>query len=478
MAQNKQNHVENAKTLLDAVSQMVKANNESLSFNTKKKGIIKVLNGDGTANVQINGDIFTNIKINAGLAPTVNEVVFVEIPNNEMKFAYIATASASSSTGGTGTVTNVSSANSDISITNPTTTPQLTLNSANTGASKIVKYDTNGQIPASSVAIADAGGVITASNVETALQEIIGTGRTTETIKGNSDKIGVLSSLATTVKTALVGAINEIVTNITNHLADLTAHGVDKQNVLRQSIINSNFSINQRAVSGTVTLSAGQYGHDRWKAGSSGCTYTFATTANITTITISAGSLQQVIEGINLYTGTYTLSWVGTVQGKIGAGSYSASGISGSITGGTNTTIEFNTGTLSKVQFNFGSIALPYIPKNVDEELRLCQRYLFCIGNTASLSGYKCTVYTANDLYFNASMPINMRITPTIINNTETTYWSVNAVNSAAYTGFTLSIQNKNLNSLVLKASKTSHGADSTVYLSPNSNLFGFDAEL
>jgi hypothetical protein len=140
-------------------------------------------------------------------------------------------------------------------------------------------------------------------------------------------------------------------------------------------LINGGFAVNQRVVSGTVTLAAGAYGHDRWKAGSGGCTYTFVTVNNVTTITITAGSLIQVIEGVNLYSGTYTLSWTGTAQGKIGAGAFGASGITGAATGGTNLNIEFNTGTLSKVQFNVGSIALPFQPRSFAEELVLCQRY-------------------------------------------------------------------------------------------------------
>lgn len=140
-------------------------------------------------------------------------------------------------------------------------------------------------------------------------------------------------------------------------------------------LINGNFSVNQRVKSGTVTLSAGQYGHDRWKAGASGCTYTFATSENVTTLTISAGSLIQVVEGINLQSGTVCLSWVGTAQGKIGAGSYSASGVTGTATGGTNLNIEFNTGTLSKVQLNYGSVALPFVPRSFADELRLSERY-------------------------------------------------------------------------------------------------------
>jgi hypothetical protein len=143
----------------------------------------------------------------------------------------------------------------------------------------------------------------------------------------------------------------------------------------RNAIINGNFAINQRAVTGTVTLAAGAYGHDRWKAGSSGCTYTFATSGNVTTLTISAGSIIQVIEGSNLYNETYVLSWTGTAQGKIGAGSFAASGVTGSATGGTNLSIEFNTGTVSLVQFEAGSVATPFERRPIGTELALCQRY-------------------------------------------------------------------------------------------------------
>ena len=45
--------------------------------------------------------------------------------------------------------------------------------------------------------------------------------------------------------------------------------------------------------------------------------------------------------------GSYTLSWTGTAQGRVGAGSYAASPVTVTgITAGANTTIEFNTGTL------------------------------------------------------------------------------------------------------------------------------------
>ena len=178
----------------------------------------------------------------------------------------------------------------------------------------------------------------------------------------------------------------------------------------RNRIINGNFSINQRAVTGTVVLGAGVYGHDRWKGGASGCTYTYSTTNNVTTITITAGSLQQVIEGSNLDSGTHVLSWTGTAQGKIGAGSYAASGVTGSATGGTNLTIEFNTGTISKVQFEFGSTASVSFENRMGMELILCQRYTQIVfggygGPSTNLANNSAPV----------SIPIEMRAIPAII---------------------------------------------------------------
>lgn len=178
----------------------------------------------------------------------------------------------------------------------------------------------------------------------------------------------------------------------------------------KNRIINGNFNVNQRGVSGTVTLAAGAYGHDRFKAGASGCTYTFATSDNVTTLTISAGSLIQVIEGLNLETGTFCLSWVGTAQGKIGAGSYSASGVTGSITGGTNTNVEFNTGTLSKVQLEVGSSATPFDTRAYGTELALCQRYF----ENVSFGATGCARWVSQDWTGYVSFAVSKRANPTI----------------------------------------------------------------
>lgn len=150
----------------------------------------------------------------------------------------------------------------------------------------------------------------------------------------------------------------------------------------RNKLINGNFAINQRAVSGTVTLAASAYGHDRWKAGASGCTYTFSTSGADTAITITAGSLMQVVEGANVEGGVYTLSWTGTTTGRVAisggstSGSYAASPITtSSATGGQTITVEFSTGTLGKVQLETGTVATAFErrPRRIEEAL--CLRY-------------------------------------------------------------------------------------------------------
>ena len=180
----------------------------------------------------------------------------------------------------------------------------------------------------------------------------------------------------------------------------------------RNRIINGNFGVNQRAYASGAAVGAGLYGHDRWKMAASGDTYTFSTTANVTTVTIPAGKvLQQVIEGLNLETGTYTLSWSGTAQGKIGAGSYGASGITGAITGGTNTTIEFGPGTVSKVQLEFGSVSTMFEQRFYGLELMLCQRYAFAILAGSHYIGH--AIDTGNAV-ITISCPCEMRVVPTM----------------------------------------------------------------
>jgi len=145
-------------------------------------------------------------------------------------------------------------------------------------------------------------------------------------------------------------------------------------------IIDGGFTINQRGYVSGTSLPSGTYGHDRWKGGASAGTYTFTQGALgvNTTITITAGSIIQVVEGCNLPEGgTYVLSWTGTAQGRLNGGTYGSSGTV-TVTGwvaGTNLNVEFNTGTCGNVQLEKGSTATSFDYRPYGTELALCQRY-------------------------------------------------------------------------------------------------------
>lgn len=173
-------------------------------------------------------------------------------------------------------------------------------------------------------------------------------------------------------------------------------------------IINGGFIINQRGYVSGVSLSAGTYGHDRWKAGSGGASYTFGSTAE--TISITTGTVQQIIEGLNNPGGDITVSWVGTAQCRVNGGSYSSSPLKVSgITAGTNITVEFGVGTVSRVQCSPGTVELIYRRRQYSDELMLCQRYY-----QASTSGTTGTFApSGSDSHTAWFMKVTMRSSPT-----------------------------------------------------------------
>jgi hypothetical protein len=206
---------------------------------------------------------------------------------------------------------------------------------------------------------------------------------------------------------------------------DVTGHhsGVGIYNSLnRQTIINGNFVVNQRVYVSNAALAAGVYGHDRWKAGSGGGDYTFTQLPSSTTITIKTGkSLIQVIEDKNVVGGTYTLSWTGTAQARFGknsatpSGTYAASPLT--ITGqtaGTVMSVESNEGTLGLVHLDSGSVALLFMPKSFEEELRACWRYTYvpdCTNGYSLLTtaGFGITTTRVNVMI---PLPVTMRTEP------------------------------------------------------------------
>lgn len=185
-------------------------------------------------------------------------------------------------------------------------------------------------------------------------------------------------------------------------------------------IINGNFSINQRAQVSNVALTAANYGHDRWKAGVSGCTYTFTQTVPDTTITITAGTLTQVIEAGIIEGGNYVLSWIGTAQARVyqgtPTGAYAASPIVvSSLPSGVNTIVEFNPGTLGKIKFETGSVATVFNRQSLSQVMLDCLRYFQKLGGTTPgdlvLEGYAAP--SPNSITITSSIS-PMRIAPVV----------------------------------------------------------------
>lgn len=140
-------------------------------------------------------------------------------------------------------------------------------------------------------------------------------------------------------------------------------------------IINGGFFVNQRVyTSGTPTTVANQYTLDRWRVVTSGQNLSWTDSNGKRTITAPAGGVEQVLEGLWLQSGIYTLSWVGTATGYVN-GTVITNGGNISLTGGSNVTIKFAAGTVSSAQFEFGSYATQFDLRSFAQELQFCQRY-------------------------------------------------------------------------------------------------------
>ena len=227
--------------------------------------------------------------------------------------------------------------------------------------------------------------------------------------------------------TAPTAAAGDSDTSIATTAFVQTAVAAAQHNVGRNRLHNSAFRINQRGyVSGTA-LAAGVYAHDRWKAGAGGCTYTFTQAQPATTITITAGTLEQIVEALNVEGGTFTLSWAGTATGRVNTGTYAASPITvAALAANTAITVEFQGGTVGTIQLEPGSIATPYERQGMRETLANCQRF-FVLSNFGTFATGTAAQWVGSYIPFQTTM----RTTPTIVLGSLT---YVNSANAATTT--------------------------------------------
>ncbi len=154
------------------------------------------------------------------------------------------------------------------------------------------------------------------------------------------------------------------------------------------AIVNGNFSVNQLVKSGAIVLAADEYGHDMWKAGAGGCTYSVVNTNGKNIVTIQAGSLINTIKFDRvLHAGDYALAWEGTAEGRLIGGVYGGSPVVETLVGGVNVEVEFGVGTVSLVRLFRGSDSREF---GLDDmQLALCQKHYFksFMQNIAPASG-------------------------------------------------------------------------------------------
>jgi len=144
----------------------------------------------------------------------------------------------------------------------------------------------------------------------------------------------------------------------------------------KNKLINGGFNINQRVqVSGNVAIDTNTYYTlDRWKLANGTDTISFSTTEGKTTVTAPSNGIIQVIEGATLQSGIFIISWDGTATCTVDA-TTRINGESFNVTGGSNITVKFSSGTVANVQLEIGSVATLFEQRLIGLELSLCHRY-------------------------------------------------------------------------------------------------------
>lgn len=142
-----------------------------------------------------------------------------------------------------------------------------------------------------------------------------------------------------------------------------------EQGGFRNLIINGDFRVNARTFAGGA-LSAGAYGHDRWKADTGGANYTVSGRV----ATIASGTIVQIIDGTSIKTGTYVINWTGTATCTVD-GVAKTKGATFSLTAGTNCTVKFTGGTVSEAQVEYGAVPTTFELRPVGVEFLLCQHF-------------------------------------------------------------------------------------------------------
>lgn len=231
--------------------------------------------------------------------------------------------------------------------------------------------------------------------------------------------------------------ISDFVSSVVTAISSTLSNYLLKSEVIENPqnlIINGNFLLNQRNYNGSA-LSLNTYGYDRWRAVTAS-TIVSSVTANTSNKIVSiSGTLRQTIEDSSIIGGNYTLSWDGTATCKLAEGISPTGGTFGSspqtllVTSGAYLSVDCKDGTLGLVQLNKGLKAAEFIQRPKTEELILAKRYYQAFS-------LRYTYYRHVSMSPNIPimLPVEMRITPSIMGTT-----SYHAVSAGTVTEYVFS---------------------------------------
>jgi len=258
----------------------------------------------------------------------------------------------------------------------------------------------------------------------------------------------------------------------------------------RNLIINSNFMVNQEGRVSEATIADNAYLFDQWKhiSGYSTSAITWSDAGGVRTVTLGISGqprqLREIIEQADVTAGTYTLSWAGTVQGRVyhvGATvpAYASSPITVEFNGTANVNIEFQGegGTLRNAKLERGTVATPYEPPTYSDNLRTCMRYYQRFSASSSSDRYgNGSFASSTQARIQMSLLVPMRASsPTL------TYNDLRVGDGVAtYTATSLALASANGSQVGLNAAVSGATQYRACYLLANStaSFIAFDARL
>ena len=143
----------------------------------------------------------------------------------------------------------------------------------------------------------------------------------------------------------------------------------------RNLLINPNGLVNQRGyVNGAPTTANGEFTLDRWSLNMGGQALSVVDVENTRIFTAPPSGALQRIDGTDIRTGTYVVSYSGDATCLIN-GVPRPSGSTVQLTGGSNAVVSFINGTFSLPQLEPGDWPTPFERRPYAVELQLCRRF-------------------------------------------------------------------------------------------------------